>query len=233
VPLIFVAVEQRKAEVVDLLLSFGADVDRRTPDGSYSPREIARFMVENPPTRDGAARRVAVLCGAGDPEQLIAAADAERAAARQPNPSRWVSDALELAGDDATRCGEATIRPEHLLVGILRRHGEMLFRPLEVAGVEMDRLYQRFETRLLPAAERLVRERIPTEPATRAAVAQAVEIAESREAEVVHIWHLLDALVAEDESEVSALLASVGADLSRLREELARDPFAGVRPTGT
>jgi ATP-dependent Clp protease ATP-binding subunit ClpA len=60
-----------------------------------------------------------------------------------------------------------------------------------------------------------------------------VEIAESREAEVVHIWHLLDALVAEDESEVSALLASVGADLSRLREELARDPFAGVRPTGT
>ncbi len=93
-------------------------------------------------------------------------------------------------------------------------------RPLAAADVDLRRLHQLLHDRLLPAADKLARDKIPVEASARAAVERMVTLATDLKAPSVQPRHLLHALIDDETGAVAQMLIAVGADLGRLRAEL-------------
>ncbi|HTR78646.1 MAG TPA: Clp protease N-terminal domain-containing protein, partial [Gemmatimonadaceae bacterium] len=214
--LLHLAVGNQRAPFVEALVRVGADLDLEGYRPHATPRELARQRFEAEP-ESRTARRILELCGL-DPEQVLAAA-----AARRPSPpplDQRAMRALELAGDDAARQGRADIRPDNLLIGILRTPFPLPY--LSAGGVDLDRLRSAIGGRVLPADDRVHRPRLPLAADVRAAVERAVAVAAERRRDAVSGSHLLHGLIDNEASDVARLLVSAGASLSRLRRELAR-----------
>ena len=218
-PVISIAVGNAMTAAVECLVRCGADLDLRGSRPDQSAREVARVLFEQMPN-DADRRRIVELCGM-NPDAVLAERDARPA----PAPTRLplFEDALAAANDDAARLGQPDVRPENLLVGLLRVDGgdlanrPPLFLLSEVLGVDMPRLRGDLASRLHPAPERLRPPDLPLRNDARTAVEGAVTVATRRRDDVVHGGHLLAALVGRGDGPVAGLLTRYGANEAALK----------------
>jgi hypothetical protein len=217
-PLLNIAVGNALTAAVEGLVRAGADLDLRGRQPDMTPRELARALFEQRPD-DAGRRRILVLCGL-DPVRVLA----ERDARPVPPPTRLpvFEEVLALAADDASRAGETAVRPEHLLVGLLRLGGAPLALLVSAGRMELERLRADMADRLHPPGDRGEHAAIAMHPDAQAAVDAAVALATERRQDMVHGVHLLAALLRDALGPVAPLLARYGVDQSAVREALQR-----------
>ena len=218
-PLVAFAAGNRLTAAVEALVRCGADLDLRGTQGISSAREMARELVEQTPD-DAARRRIAELCGL-DPDAIRAARDARPA----PRPVRLpvFEETLALAADDAARLGQPDVRPENLLVGVLRLGDAPLYYLVDAGRMDLDRVRREIADRLRPPGDRVGRPELPPMGLdAQAAVDAAVALATERRQSEVHGVHLLAVLLRDERSSTSALLARFDVDVRALAEALAR-----------
>ncbi|MEO5580696.1 MAG: Clp protease N-terminal domain-containing protein [Gemmatimonadaceae bacterium] len=217
IPLVSLAAGNRRVRVVECLVRRGADLDLRGRHPDISAREMARKMFKNMPTDPG-ARRIVELCGAGDADQLIGEMEARPAPEPQVAPN--LREALELAGDDASRRGQPDIRPENLLIGMFRVAPGLQMEVMRWAAVDLDRLRAEIGARVLPADDRIQRGRLPLDADAQEVVRAAIAIVRDRKKEIVTLLHVLRALSDAPDSFLPSLLTRCGSTVARLRERL-------------
>ena len=216
-PVINVAVGNAWVPVVESLIRCGADLDLRGRQPDQSARETARELFVQMPD-DDARRRIVQLCGL-DPEQILA----EHAAAPVPPPVRdpEFEEALTLAADDAARLGQPDVRPENLLIGLLRAGGRTLHLLAQAVPIDLPRLRSELDDRLSPPGERVDRRGLSLRADAQEVLDAAIALAAERRRDTVDGIHLLSALTQGEGAAPATLLAGYGARLSALRNVLA------------
>jgi hypothetical protein len=215
-PVINIAVGHAMIPTVECLVRCGANLDLRGWHPDTTAREVARQMLEMFP-KDPQRWRVAELCGL-DPAGVLAERDA-----RPVDPPRIAPDlqeALELAGDDAFRQGQADIREENLLFGLLRG-GKIAFMFFaRVSRIDLDRFREDVKHRALPGTDRVERPKLPIHSEAQAVLQSAIAIATERRRSRVTGHHLLWALTRDEHGVAGELLARYGSSAARLNEKL-------------
>ncbi len=217
-PVINIAVGNGMTAAVECLVRCGADLDLRGWHPDQSAREIARTLFEQLP-HDADRRRIVALCGM-DPDAVLAARDVRPA----PPPTRLPAfeEVLALAGDDAARLGQPDIRPENLLLGLLRVGGPPLQFLAEAGGMDRARFRGELADRLRSAADRVERCDLPMRADAHEAVEAAVALATERRSDVVHGLHLLCALTRAGHGPAPEFLARYGVSAAALYVELEK-----------
>ena len=217
-PVIHVAIGNAWAPVVDCLIRGGADLDLRGWHPDQSARELARDWFEQLP-HDTDRRRIVELCGM-DPDAVLA----ERDARPVPPPARHpdLDLALALAADDAARLGQPDVRPENLLIGLVRAGGPPLQFLASAGHADLQGLGRELAERLRPASDRLAPRDLPMHADAHAAVEAAVAVATARRQDVVLGIHLLFTLGRTDDGAAGELLARFGANATTLSAELEK-----------
>jgi hypothetical protein len=113
--------------------------------------------------------------------------------------------ALALAEEETRRTGHAEIRPEHLLLGVLREGTGLAIVILQRAGLDLDELRADAERRL-GRGEGTPPERMPLSEACQRALRLAVEESERLQLRFVGTEHLLVGLLREGGSLDPAVL---------------------------
>jgi hypothetical protein len=220
-PLIHIAVGNAMVDVAECLVRGGADLDLGGPGSRTSAREMAREWFELFPA-DAARRRVVELCGL-DPDVILAERDA------RPVPTAvidsTVGQALELARRDAAYLGQPDVRPENLLVGLIRAKGPPLYFLKDIGRMQVNRFRAdkagRFPVLDDGAGAEHERE-LPMHADADAVLEIAISVATERRSETVDGLHLLLALTARHRGPVADLLTRYGASASTIRAELER-----------
>jgi ATP-dependent Clp protease ATP-binding subunit ClpA len=170
-------------------------------------------------SQDANRRRIAELCGM-DPDVILAERDA-----RPVNPpvvEPKLQEALEFAGDDASRLGQSDIRPENLLFALLRSGGLPLMFFTKVSRMDLDRFRADVWDRVRPIEDRLSRPKLPLNPDAHATIQAAITIATERRRETVGGHHLLYALTRTGDGVAADLLAHYGSSAAIVNAELER-----------
>lgn len=217
-PMLAMAVGNGWVPMVECLLRCGASLDVA---GSYngSARDMARSMIENGPTSQSPTyRRIAELCGL-DPEAILSERDARPPTV--PTVMPWVREAFEFAHTDARRCGEAAVRLENILVGLLRIETS-LHRKLTLSGMDFHRFRTDFVNRVREDGERIEVELLPLHPEVQPIIDLAHSMAAERRSAAVGGDHVLLALIKNPHSAAATLLADYGTDIPKLRDEIMR-----------
>lgn len=218
-PLVTLAVANRMTAAVEGLVRGGADLDLRAGHRAGGPagsaRELARERFEQRP--DSESRRIVELCGM-DPDAILA----ERDLRPEPRPrlDSTLERALSLARDDAAALDQAEVRPENMLVALLRGGGPPLYF-LKGMGLDVERFRAELAERLGPPDDRTGRPDLPMHPDAEAALQSAVALATERRAGWVEGHHLLHALTRVFDGPVADLLARYGASSADVNAKLA------------
>jgi Clp amino terminal domain, pathogenicity island component len=215
-PFVSFAAGNQRVRVVECLVRRGADLDVRGRHPDMSAREMARERFENMPTNP-TARRILELCGL-DPEQVIAEMQARPAP--EPQITRLLQQALELAGDDAARQQRPGIGPDNLLVGTLRVSPGGSMELMRAAGVDAELLRAEIGVRVLPAPDRVERGKLLLDGAAQDVMRAAIAIARQRKQDAVFIRHVVRALADTDDVYLRDLLGRCGSSMAKLRERL-------------
>ena len=221
-PIINIVVGNAMAPMVECLVRCGADLDLRGWPSNQSARELARGLLDHVSSDDDrtrSLRRIAELCGL-DPDAIITERDAQPM--NPPVIHAQVQEALELADDDAFRLGQADIRPENLLFGLLRLGGLARHFFIGFSRMDMERFLADEADRLRPGKERLDHPKLPMDADAQAISDAAIANAASRRRETVSVLHLLYALTTQDHGVASELLARYGASAETLNAQLKR-----------
>jgi hypothetical protein len=200
-PLIHIAVGNAMVDVAECLVRGGADLDLGGPGSRTSAREMAREWFELF-TADRDARPV--------PTAVI---------------DSTVGQALELARRDAAYLGQPDVRPENLLVGLIRAKGPPLYFLKDIGRMQVNRFRAdkagRFPVLDDGAGAEHERE-LPMHADADAVLEIAISVATERRSETVDGLHLLLALTARHRGPVADLLTRYGASASTIRAELER-----------
>jgi ATP-dependent Clp protease ATP-binding subunit ClpA len=113
------------------------------------------------------------------------------------------------------------VRPENLLVGLVRGGGPPLYFLKEAGRLDVERFYADFAERLAPLQDDAGREQLPMHADAHAAVEMAVAFAAERRADEVYGLHLLHALTREGHGAVAQLLSAFGVDPAHVNAQLA------------
>jgi hypothetical protein len=216
-PFVSFAAGNQRLRVVECLVRRGADLDLRGRHPDVSAREMARERFKGMPT-DPTARRILELCGAGDPEQMIA--EMEARPAPEPDAAPKLREALELAGDDAARREQTEIRPDNLLIGIFRATPSLTMGAMRRAKVDIDLLRAEIGARVLPPDERVQRGKLLLDSAAQEVMRAAIAFVKRRKQETVQTAHLLRALCDADNPFLPELLERCGSGVDELRDQL-------------
>jgi hypothetical protein len=211
--LVTLAVGNGHVEVAEVMIRRGANLDIKGWRPTMTTREMARSMFLNDPT-SATHRRLLELCG-GTPDQVLAESDAARP---EPQFAQRTLDALNLAGDDAARCGQSEIAPENSLVGLGRVSDDFIAGMLRRGGVDITRLREQLGERLLPSSDKVERGKLPLNAEAQAAVRRAADRTRARRRDHVFITHMLGALL--DDGGVVRWLSSLGGRLDRITQEV-------------
>ena len=217
-PVIHVAVGNAMTPVVECLVRCGADLDLRGWRTQMSAREVAREMFENT-SQDVDRRRIVELCGM-DPDAILAERDAQPVHPPVVDPK--LQEALELAGDDASRLGQSDICPENLLFGLLRSGGPPLMFFTRVSRIDFDRFRADVWDRVRPMEDRVDRPLLPLRADAEATIQGAIAIATDHRRETVNGLDLLYALTRDGQGAAADLLAHYGSSAAILNAELER-----------
>lgn len=215
-PLINMAVGNAWTAVVACLIRAGADLDLRGWRPQQTAREAARGMFEHNP-RDERRRRIVELCGM-DPDAILAERDARPV--DPPGFALKLREALELAGEDAFRRGQADIRPENLLFGLLRGGGLALTFFTKVSKIDFERFRADVWERVRPDLERAERPALALNAEAQAAMSSAIAAATERRGETVTTPHLLHALLQDANGAAAQLLARYGSSAAKLKAQM-------------
>jgi len=216
-PFVSFAAGNQRLRVVECLVRRGADLDLRGRHPDVSAREMARERFKAMPT-DPTARRILELCGAGDPERMIA--EMEARPAPEPDAAPKLREALELAGDDAARREQTEIRPDNLLIGIFRATPSLTMGAMRRAKVDIDLLRAEIGARVLPPDERVQRGKLLLGSAAQEVMRAAIAFVKRRKQETVQTAHLLRALCDADHPFLAELLHRCGSGVVELRDQL-------------
>ena len=216
-PLIHMAIGNAMTPMVECLVRCGADLDIRGWQPSQSGREIARELFESNPN-DPDRRRIAELCG-HDPEAILAERDA-----RPVNPPAVepLQKTLELAGDDAVRLGQAEIRLENLLFGLLRIGELPVVFFTRVSRMDLERFRADVAHRVWPSDDRVGELSLPMDADAQAAIRDAIAIATEWRRRSVTPLHLLHALTRGGQGPAVELLVRYGGNVGALNAALER-----------
>ena len=129
---------------------------------------------------------------------------------------------MQLAADDAARQGQSSVTTENVLVGLLRVGGGVFAQFFMGTGTDMAKLRSILEARLLPDTDPLLGQELPADADAAAVLRVAAEEADARRRGQVSPLHLLWGIFSQPNERVSALLAEVGTDESKLRDYLRR-----------
>lgn len=220
-PVINVAVGNVMIRMVECLVRCGANVDLRGWRPSSTAREIAREVLERVAPEDEAylgARRLVELCGM-DPDAILAERDARPVTPPGIHPK--LQEALDLAGDDAFRLGQADIRPENLLFGLLRCGGIPRLFFTQVSGMDVERFHADHRERMLPPEDRVDRPRLPLDNDAQAVIEAAIALVTARRRDMVYGHHLL-LILTRGHGPAVKLLARYGGDVGSLNAELKK-----------
>ncbi len=217
-PLLNFAVGNRLVGLVEYLVSRGASVDARGYQPSTTAREAAEWHYAHSPERPETLR-ILELCGGRDPATVLRAAEEERSKSITVAPK--MREAAQLACEEAARLGQATVEPHNLLTGILRQNENLAVVFLANSGVDIDKLRQRLDGRLIPGDVSNNPDHPPSLEVARILAATRAQV-DVRRQTVVSTLHLLWALVTDEEGSVAALLADCGGNIEQLREQLAK-----------
>jgi hypothetical protein len=219
-PFVSFAAGNQRVRVVECLVRRGADLDVQGRHPDMSAREMARERFEHAPT-DATARRILELCGAGDPEQVIA--ELEARPAPEPYLVSSLEEALELAGDDAARRGQAEVQPENLLIGMFRSDSSLPMEVMRWAKVDLEKLRAEIGPRVVVANDRVPQGVLPLGAAAQEVMNAATALVRQRKGEVVNALHVLRALSDAGDAYLAALLARCGSSTEKLRERLTEN----------
>jgi hypothetical protein len=221
VPLIAMAAGNGMTAAVEGLLRSGADPELRGEHQSgyagQSAREIARELFEQRP-ETGERRRIVELCGM-DPDTILAERDAR--SVPTPRIDSSLEKSLALAHDDAAKLGQSDVRPENLLVGLVRGGGPPLYFLKEAGRLDVERFYADLAERLAPLQADAGHAQLPMHADAHAALETAVAFAAERRADEVYGLHLLHALTRVGHGEVAELLSAFGVDPAHVNAQLA------------
>lgn len=216
-PLVTLAVNSPPtADVVACLVKHGADLDQRIDDPNGTPRELVRKLFEQAP-HDRWRRGLVAACGM-DPDALLAGIDARPR--QQPELDSTVKQALLLAREDAARRDQPEVRPENLLIGLLRAVPRPIHFLKDSGRMDVERFRADLADRLAPAQ---LKDSLPEPPMhadATAAIEAAITTAASQRQERVSDLHLLYALTGLDGDPLSSLLAGYGASPTKLHADL-------------
>ena len=215
-PVINMAVGNAMTPMVECLVRCGANLDLRGWRPQQSARELAREMFENV-SQDADHRRIVDLCGM-DPDAILAQRDARPV--NPPGVEPKLQEALELAGDDASRRGQSDIRPENLLFGLLRSGGLPLMFFTKVSRMDLDRFRADVKDRVRPIEDRVDHSKLPLHSDAQATIQAAIAIATERRRETATGLHLLYALTQAEHGAVPDLLAHYGSSAAIVNAEL-------------
>jgi hypothetical protein len=215
-PLISLAVGNAWTAVVECLVRCGADLDIRGSQPSQTAREIAREMFEQM-SDNAERRRIAELCGM-DPDALLAERDTRPSP--PPRIDASLQHALALAGDDAARIGQPDVRPENLLIGLLRAGGPALNFLNHGGQMDVERFRAELADRVAPRDDDGNRPRPPMHADAQAALDAAIALAVARRHAELYGLHLLHALTSN--AVVGELLARYGVDVAKLGADLEK-----------
>jgi ATP-dependent Clp protease ATP-binding subunit ClpC len=126
---------------------------------------------------------------------------------------------MYLAREEAARLQHDYIGPEHLLLGLIREGGGVAAAVLTQLGIELDTVREAVEDMVASPGGTLVMGEIPFTPRARKVLELAIEEARQLQHNYVGTEHLLLGLVREKEGVAAQVLAKLGADLEKIREE--------------
>jgi hypothetical protein len=217
-PLLREAVGNLIVPLAEYLVSRGADLDRDWP-GHGSARAAARSHVQHghDPHHER-VRRMVTICGLESVEDILAEVDT----ARQSPPPLGASATriLQLAADDAARQEQHVVTSENLLIGAMRlRNGDSL-QILLGTGTDLPKLHEQIGARLLPDGDPLAGEALPRDAGAEAALAAAMQEADSRRRDAVGTFHVWYGVVTQEDGDAARLLRSVGTNLETMMENL-------------
>ena len=216
-PLVIVAISSPTTDVLECLVRCGADLDLRSDDPNGTPRELVRTLFEQAP-QDSWRRRIAAACGM-DPDALLGEINARPV--RRPELDSTVQRAIELAGEDAARLGQPDVRPENLLIGLLRAGTRPRHILKDFDRMEVERFHAELADLLAPAQELADLPELPMHPDAQAVLEAAVATAAARRQGEVNELYLLHALTRRDGDPVGQLLARYGVSAAKLHADLA------------
>jgi hypothetical protein len=203
-------------EMVECLVRCGADLDLRSDHPNGTPRELARNLFEQAPV-DPWRRRLVAACGM-DPDALLAEIDARPLPSPEPNSP--LRNALALAGEDAARLGQPEVRPENLLIGLMRAGGPPFYMVKEGSRMDIGRFHAELADRLAPSDARSGNAELPMHSDAREVMEAAVALATGRRRKDVDGVQLLHALTRVEDGAVGQLLARFGGDVAKLHENI-------------
>ncbi len=217
-PVVNVAVGNAWTLVVECLVRAGADLDIHEGNSNGTARDMARTMLVNG-SHGPSYRRIVELCGL-DPDAILAARDAEPFPV--PDIAPTLKIALDLASDDARRQGQLDVRPENLLVGLVRGGGLPLMFFTQSSKMERERFHEAFKERVSPGGALLEQESLPMHPDANGVLNAAIASATARRRDAVTGLHLLYALVSDEHGIAATLLARFGSSATQMREALEK-----------
>jgi hypothetical protein len=216
-PLGLMAVGNMWVRTVEALVRCGANLDLRGRE-SQTPREMARELFVQSPD-EPLRRRIAELCGLD-----VVALRRERDA-RPPRPPGMpgsLTQALELAANDAERQGRAEVDLESLTFGLLRAESMSRMLVARVAKVDVQRLHADLGDRLRAPDDRVTSAKIPLGAEARSALDAAIAMATDRKQEVVFDANLLLVLARDADGPLARLLSRYSGDREALIAELEK-----------
>ncbi|HEV7992122.1 MAG TPA: Clp protease N-terminal domain-containing protein [Gemmatimonadaceae bacterium] len=216
-PLINWAVGSGWREVSESLVRSGADLDLRGWRSDSTAREVARGSFEAAPD-DPIRRDIVVLCGM-DPDVVLAEWNT-RPIDEAPTVHPMLKYAMELSVDDALRLGQTEVHPENLLMGLARCDDPPLSYLHDTVPMDIARFRADMGDRVRSRDDLVAQRDLPLRDDGRVIVEAAFALAAERRRSGVLPYHLLLALVREEDSPLATLLRSYGADVVRLRAQL-------------
>ena len=202
--------------LVEFLVRRGANLELKGFMPTATARELAESHFKMDPSRPG-MRRILELCGGRDPEMLLRESAERR---RKPSIVPGLQRHLDLAAEEAARLGQSEVRPDNLLLGMLRGDPDYVLVLISKAGGDLDRLRHSLEHRLVPPKLETATTEVPPGAGARKVLRDATEEAERRGSGSVTPFHLLDALAMDESGPAADILRSAGTSLRRLRDEL-------------
>ena len=194
-----VATLRRRLEMLEAL-----HVERAIQAG-WSWRQVANALgvTKQAAHKKHARRIVERLAGEGiaGPKKLVVTGRARQS--------------VRLARQEAQALGEPAVRPEHLLLGLLRGDEGPVVEALDAVGLSLETVRQRVRTSRAPAngngtPRRAAGEPLPVAPAARAAMEESLREAVRRRDAHLGAEHLLLALLHDEQGPAVRLLCDLG-----------------------
>jgi ATP-dependent Clp protease ATP-binding subunit ClpA len=200
----------RAKRVIDL-----AYEQARILDNNYIGTEhlLLGLIVE----REGIANKVLIRCGATYEAVFEDVKKLQDSKSTEKSSQKF----MRYAQEEAAKRDDPVIKPEHLLIGLLREENSV-HRILKTLNVSPDDLRNEAE-KIVGEGDGIIGKKVDLHKSTKKIVESAYQFAKEHYSEHIGSAHLLFA-IANDESSAGMLLRDRGVSPQRVRDVIRNDP---------